>query len=293
MNLRQLEVFVAAVDTGNLTEAGEVVGLTQSAVSYSLSKLEAELGVTLLERGRQGAAITRIGEEVLQHARSVLTQVDIIRQKTARERGLSVGKLRFGCVPTIPPQLLTGILRDFQHKFPDIEIVLFEGMPQELAEWLAAGMIDIGTVLVPEAYPLSQPLVHNDIICIVSPKNPLAKEPMILRDSLVDETLIGPKAEYGVIGNMAGLESLILPRTRHEVSAPTTIFAMVRENMGVSLMPEMLIDPNREDIVAIPIGSQIQMDVYLAARIHSPANEAFLNTACTWAREHGFLQGGR
>ncbi len=56
MNLNQLEVLVAIVDTGNLTSAGDVVGLTQSAVSYSLSRLEAELGVTLLERGRQGIA---------------------------------------------------------------------------------------------------------------------------------------------------------------------------------------------------------------------------------------------
>jgi DNA-binding transcriptional LysR family regulator len=54
MNLAQLEVLVAILESGSLTEAAEVVGLKQSVVSYSLSKLEAELGVVLMERGRQG-----------------------------------------------------------------------------------------------------------------------------------------------------------------------------------------------------------------------------------------------
>lgn len=71
MNLGQLEVLVAIVDTGSLTEAADTVGLTQSAVSHSLSRLEAELGVTLLERGRQGASLTRIGEDVVEHAREI------------------------------------------------------------------------------------------------------------------------------------------------------------------------------------------------------------------------------
>ncbi|MEO1165535.1 MAG: LysR family transcriptional regulator, partial [Chloroflexota bacterium] len=74
MNLGQLEVLVAIVDTGSLTEAADTVGLTQSAVSHSLSRLEAELGVTLLERGRQGASLTRIGEDVVEHARAILQQ---------------------------------------------------------------------------------------------------------------------------------------------------------------------------------------------------------------------------
>lgn len=144
MNLSQFEVFVAIVDTGSMKEAAEIVGLTQSAISYSLSRLESELGVTLLERSRQGVTVTNIGKEVLQHARNILTQTEVIRQKTNRERGFSVGKIRFGTVPNIAPRLLTGILRDFQHKYPNIELVLFEGNPHELLEWLETDVIDVG-----------------------------------------------------------------------------------------------------------------------------------------------------
>jgi DNA-binding transcriptional LysR family regulator len=289
MNLSQLEVLVAIVDTGNLTEGAEDVGLTQSAVSYSLSRLEAELGVTLLERGRQGVTVTRIGEEVLQHARSILTQVDIIRQKAARERGLSVGKLRFGCVPTVPPRLLTGILRDFQQKYPDIQIVLFDGTPRELMEWLTEGVIDIGTVVAPDSYALAVPFATSEIKLIVSPDHRFAKQAVVPMDSLANETFIGPKADYGVLNTSPGLARIPLPRFRHEVSTQTTIFAMVRENMGISFMPEMLIDPEISGIAALSLAPQVLMNVYLATNTQSPAAEAFLTNAHGWAKSHGFL----
>lgn len=289
MNLGQLEVLVAIVDTGSLTEAAETVGLTQSAVSHSLNRLETELGVTLLERGRQGVAVTRIGKEVVQHARSILNQVEIIRQKTARERGLSVGKLRFGCVPNVPARVLTGIIRDFQHKYPDIEIVLFEGNPQELIDWLAGGVIDIGTVVSPDDYDTTVPLARSEIKALVSVDHPLASQPSVPVQALMDQPLIGPKVEYGTFVQMAEMHNIPLPHLRYEVSALNTILAMVRENMGVSLMPEMLIDTRTDGIQTVSLDPNLFLQVYLSANVQSPATQTFLENAHRWAREHGFL----
>lgn len=287
MNLNQLEVLVAIVETGSLTEAAESVGLTQSAVSHSLSKLEAELGVTLLERGRQGITITRIGNEVLQHARAIMGQVEVIRQKTARERGLSVGKLRFGCVPTVPPRMLAGVLRDFQHKYPDIEIVLFEGAPVELVEWLETGVVDVAAVVDPSKYPLSAMLVRNEVRAIVSQKHELASETAISFKQIANNPLIGPKEEYGIYGKMPPFKNMSIPRMQYEVSTQNTILTMVRENMGVSMLPSMLID-DPQGIVQIPFDPPIYIEVHLAAVVASPASQAFIEMANRWAMEHGF-----
>ncbi len=288
MNLGQLEVLVAIVDTGSLTEAAEAVGLTQSAVSYSLSKLEAELGVTLLERGRQGVTVTRIGEDILQHAGSILIQVEIIRQKTSRERGLAVGKLRFGCVPHTA-RLLTGIIRDFQHQYPDIEIVLFEGNPQELVDWLATQVIDIGTVLNPEDYATAVQLAQDEVKVVVSQAHRLATQAAVSVDALANEPLIGPKAEYWTFSNLLGAHMQLLPRLRYEVSAHNTIMAMVRENMGISMMPDKLVDADTEGLVKLSFDPQLVINVYLAATVQSPAIDAFLTSAAAWAKSHGFL----
>ncbi|MDJ0754315.1 MAG: LysR family transcriptional regulator [Ardenticatenaceae bacterium] len=291
MNLSQLEVLVAIVDTGSLTEAAEHVGLTQSAVSYSLSRLEAELGVTLLERGRRGGVVTRIGAEVLQHARNTLNQIEAIRQKAAHERGLTRGKLRFGCVPTIPVRLLTGVIRDFQQKFPDIETVIFEGSPREILNWLENGTIDIGIVVNPDDYLLSAPFVRGEVVAIMSDQHHLAASKDVSLDDLLEESFIALNAEYREYGGLAELvnnAAVKLPQPHHEVSTPATIFAMVQENLGVSLVFKMLLDSQAEGITALPLNPKQDLDIYLASNMDTPSVTAFLENASVWAKAHGF-----
>jgi DNA-binding transcriptional LysR family regulator len=289
MNLNQLEVLVAIVDSVSLTEAGEQIGLTQSAVSYSLSKLEAELGVQLLERGRQGIEITPIGEDVLIHARAILAQVEVIRQKTGRARGLAIGKLRFGCVPHVSPRLLTGILRSFQTDYPDIDIVIFEGKPVELMSWLHEGMVDVATVILPERFPVSAPLARDQIHVILSARHRLATQSSISLAQLAKESLIAPQEQYEMITALPQMQSISLPRLRYAVSSYQTIFAMVRENMGISLLPGKLLSPDVDGVVGVPLTPELSVDIHIAANISSPATDAFLTSAQRWSTEHGFL----
>jgi len=289
MNLVQLEVLVAIVESGSLTEAAELVGLTQSAVSYSLRKLEAELGVILMERGRQGVTLTEIGKDVLQNARSILMQVEIIRQKTSREQGLSTGKVRFGVVPNLVARLLTGILRGFQHKYPDIEIVLFEGNPHELLEWLETGVIDVGTVLIPDHYSYSTPFVSSEIKVVLPQTHALARGERVLFESLINYPLIGPKSQLRMFNTLLNSQNLPSLQLRYEVSSHTTIYTMIREGMGISLMPEALYEHDIDGIIALPFAPPIHFKVYLATYIDSPATTAFMNTAHQWSKTQGFI----
>ncbi|MEM9952707.1 MAG: LysR family transcriptional regulator [Chloroflexota bacterium] len=291
MNLSQLEVLVAIVDTGSLTDAADVVGLTQSAVSYSLSRLEAELGVTLLERGRQGVRVTAIGEDVLQHARTILTQTEIIRQKTNRERGLSVGKIRFGVVPNIAGRLLTGILRDFQHKFPEIEIVLYEGTPHEILEWLETDLVDVGAVLNPTAYTHTVAFASGVVKVILPKTHERASHDSFPMDALADYPLIGPKSQYRMFHSLVREWNLPLPQLRYEVSAFPTILTMVREGLGISMMPDMLYDADSFDgIVKLPFEPLLQLNIYLVTYADSPVALAFMKNSHQWSKEHGFLE---
>jgi len=290
MNLSQLEVVVAIVDTGSLTAAAEKVGLTQSAVSYSLSRLEAELGVTLLERNRQGVLVTQIGKEVIQHARMILGQIEVIRQKTNRERGLSSGKVRFGVVPDLDPRLLTGTIRQFQHKYPEIEIVLFEGNPHELLEWLETGVIDVGTVLDPKHYKNTVEFVSAEIKMLVPEKHPLAEKSSVSIAALAEYPLIGPRSQYRMFNDMlAGKNIPAMPPLRYEASSRNTIMTMVRENMGVSMMPETLYDGEMQGIVAISFDPPLHIKVYLATHVESPISITFMKHAHNRAKEHGFF----
>ncbi len=292
MNLGQLEILIAIAETGSLTEAAEKIGITQSGVSHSLNKLEDELGVTLLERRQKGGAITEVGEAILQHARTAVNQIEAIRQRAAHERGLTVGKLRFGCVPTVPPRLITGILRDFQQKYPDIDTIFFEGSPHELGEWLAQGIIDVGVVTRNEDYAMSVPFVHGEIVAILSQQHPQSDKSEIMLEDLLEDTFIGPKpeyVEYGVLAALIDNHQLVLPKRRHEVSTPATIFSMVQENMGISLVLKMLITSQAEGIATINLKPRLFANIYLASNTDLPATQAFLQSASDWSRSHGFM----
>jgi DNA-binding transcriptional LysR family regulator len=74
MTRAQFQVFAAVVDAGSFTEAAKALGLTQSSVSQAVASLEAELGVSLLTRGREGVTQTEIGARLIIHVREVLNQ---------------------------------------------------------------------------------------------------------------------------------------------------------------------------------------------------------------------------
>jgi len=230
---------------------------------------------------------------VVGHARAVLSQIEVIRQKTARARGVAAGKLRFGCVPYVSPHLLTGILRDFQHKYPEVEIVLFEGKPAELMGWLNEGIVDVATVLLPEAFALTVPLARDEIHVLVATAHPLAQQSTVSLEALADEALIAPQDQYRFMVSLPMLEGVKLPRLRYAVSAYHTIFGMVRENMGVSIVPGKLISPEQDGIVGVPLEPALVVDVYLGARVTSPVAEAFLANAHEWAIAQGFLPADR
>ncbi|MEO1166065.1 MAG: LysR family transcriptional regulator [Chloroflexota bacterium] len=114
MKLSQLEAFLAIIDTGSFSEAADHLGLSQSAISRALIKLETELDTKLVERHWDGAKPTDIGTEIALHARSTLKQIEIIQQKTAKRKGITKGKLNLGIALGITPRVFTSLIREFQ-----------------------------------------------------------------------------------------------------------------------------------------------------------------------------------
>ncbi|MCA9915389.1 MAG: LysR family transcriptional regulator substrate-binding protein, partial [Anaerolineae bacterium] len=137
-------------------------------------------------------------------------------------------------------------------------------------------------------YELVVPLAQSEIMLIVSDEHPFASEDSVAFAQIATEPFIGPKAEYGIFNQMPHLNRLPL-QFRYEVSSQTTILAMVRENLGISMMPEMLFDTRSDGVTAVPFTPALYLRVALAAHVSSPAADAFLQTAHGWAAAHGYL----
>ena len=89
--LRQLQYLVAIADTGRFHEAARSLNVSQPSLSAQIADAEQQLGAVLVERGRHGAIMTPIGEEIVRRARAILSQVEDLRSVAGRPAGLVAG----------------------------------------------------------------------------------------------------------------------------------------------------------------------------------------------------------
>ena len=293
MNFSQLESFVALADTGSFTEAAYAIDLTQSAVSHALSALERELGVTLLERNHTGVvALTHIGQKLLPHVRALLAQAETIQQEARAARGLARGKLRLGSIPPVSPRVLAGVLTHFQQQYPDIEVALFEGTLQEVYEWLDTSMIDVGFVHYPAKELESTLLTTDELQLFVASGHRLHARPSVTVKDLRDERWILPRTGCEVPEVFEQKHGKNGPPIRYQASEGATILAMVREGLGITILPRMMLPDRLEGICGIPLDPPRHLQIGLAVRsadAASPAATLFVQTAVAWVQERRAL----
>jgi DNA-binding transcriptional LysR family regulator len=119
-----LRVFARVMDRGNFSLAASDLGLTPSAVSKLISRLEDRLGVRLLERSTRRLALTPEGETFLARARRIIADIEEAEAEVARVRGAPRGKLRINAGTAFGLHQLAPALADFLARYPEIDIDL-------------------------------------------------------------------------------------------------------------------------------------------------------------------------
>ncbi|MBO0791606.1 MAG: LysR family transcriptional regulator [Ktedonobacteraceae bacterium] len=293
MNFTQLQSFVAVAETRSFTEAAYAIGLTQSTVSHALAALESELGVILLERNRKGLiALTNAGQKLLPYARQLLALAETIRQEAKAAHGLLMGKLRLGSMSAVSPRLLVGVLSHFQRQYPNIDVVLFEGTVPEVQEWIETSLIDVGFVIHPAKEAESMLLTTDTMQAIVASGHHLSARTSVTLKELREEHVIMPRTGCTfpeIFGQVRGKQG---PHIRSQASEHATILAMIREGLGITILPRLILPEKLEGIVAIPFAPPLRLQIGLTVsspETVSPAVKLFVQTAVAWVQEHAPL----
>jgi DNA-binding transcriptional LysR family regulator len=146
VELRELNAFVAVAEEGGMSAASRRLHISQPALSQTVSSLERQLGVKLLERSSTGVRTTEAGGALLAEARAILARHDQALRRMAEFTTEGGGVLRLGVPMELPPELLQGALTKFAANCPDTRV-----MPRHLStaaqvSALRGGEIDIGLV---------------------------------------------------------------------------------------------------------------------------------------------------
>lgn len=144
VKLHQVRALLAISETGSIRMAARMLNLTQPALSKSVSELEKELGIPILNRSSSGATITSWGRSILERCRTIDAEIQSISEDAALLRENWSGRLRIGIISVVAGQEIVTALRNLRDRFPGIQISIHELRPQTVTQFVRDGIIDIG-----------------------------------------------------------------------------------------------------------------------------------------------------
>ena len=150
MELRHLRYFVAIAEERSITRAAERLWVAQPGLSTQMRRLEAELGIQLLDRHTRGVQLTPAGEVFLERARATLAAAEAAQSTRADLEAGLVGTVRVGIATETPAGFATSLLAGFGQDRPDVEVTVFESYSGTLMRDLRDGRLD--AVIVPAAF---------------------------------------------------------------------------------------------------------------------------------------------
>ncbi|RAS70910.1 DNA-binding transcriptional LysR family regulator [Lentzea atacamensis] len=176
MLLRQLEYLVALARERHFARAAESCHVSQPSLSAAISKLERELGVPIVSRGRRFESLTPEGERVLLWAHRMLADRDALRQDLSRMRESLSGVLRIGAIPTALPAapLLT---TPFCERHPHVRVVLESLSSSEIERGLAEFVLDVAMTYV-DSSVRALPLYEERYVLLTPDDEEIASRPV-------------------------------------------------------------------------------------------------------------------
>lgn len=269
MNLMHWRMLVAIADTGNITRAAEHVGMTQSGASQALALLEDMLGIRLFVRENRQTLPTAVGVDVIEQARVMLQALETIRATADAARDIQRGTIRLASFPMVLATFLPPLLRQFKQLYPGIQVVALEVSDNEVEALLGAGLVDLGVVLNPPPERNAGILGRDTWVAVLPMAHPLARgnhEHGLRLEALVEQPFVLATGGCSVNArSLAADAGFALLDVRVEVREWSSAFTLVRENVGVTLVPEMTLPANRKGLRVLPLAVPVHREFALVA----------------------------
>lgn len=244
LNERHLMQLAAVLDTGGVSEGAALLGMTQSAVSRSLSMLEARVGAALFKPGRRPLQATPLGLQLAIHGRAILLASRRASEAVQGHLKGTSGLVRIGGVPFFMDALVSSMIAQFHLNEPEISVQQSYGNLPELTSGLDAQVIDLGIVPIGSAHPGSNyefiELLpgRNIVACRVG--HPLMRQSHLLASDLAEQSWIAPLPGSPL---MSDLQMILLSigvtdlKIRYSGGSLQSVVNFIAETDALALLP--------------------------------------------------------
>lgn len=177
MTLTQLNYIVAVDKYKNFGVAAQHCNITQPTLSMQIQKLEEDLDVILFDRSHQPIKTTKVGELLIQQAKSILREATKFNEIILEEKDETAGEIRIGVIPTLAPYLMPMFLPEFMKKNTHLKIIVEELQTSQILTKLDESELDIGLLVTPIDHNdlKTEPIFYEPFLAYVSEKSTLAK----------------------------------------------------------------------------------------------------------------------
>ena len=285
MELRQLRYLIAVADEQHFTRAAAREHVAQPALSQQIRRLEAELGLTLVQRTTRRVAMTEAGELLVGRARRAIAELEAATAELQSLAGVQAGRLSVGALHTMGPVDLSLLLATFHRRYPGVELTVREQSSDELAAMLRDDEVDLAFLSVTEriqSHGLTlHPLVREGLVAVLPPDHRLAGRREVRLAELAGDAFISFRegARLRELLVTAAAAAGFAPRIALESNESRRICSLVSRGLGVAILPRSDGEGAGSTVaVSALAGPELQRDVTLAARAQrrlSPAALAF------------------
>ena len=268
ITLNSMEAFDAVMKTGSATGAAKQLGLTQPGVSRLIAQLENNVGFSLFYREK---------------ARLFPTDEAIALHKNIHQS--HVGELNIVAPSSFVAGPLAEAVASFVKLHPNVKISLDSHSPARACELVANKAFDCGFIQFPENHEglWCEPIVTSHLVCAVSSSHPFADAKQLTAQDLRDESLVllgrGRHSRKQI--EHAFLQNNIRVNVRVETHTVTTACTLVKHNVGISIVNELLAKQYQDDALKlVPFIPKIELTYGFITSASTPMNRltnAFYN----------------
>ncbi|MDR6979723.1 DNA-binding transcriptional LysR family regulator [Streptomyces sp. 3330] len=292
MDIRQLEYFLAIVDSGGFNRAASALYVSQPSLSQAVRTLERDLGSDLFHRIGRRVVLTEAGRALIEPARAAVRSLETARASVASVHELRTGRLDVASMPSQAVEPLTTLISAFSDRHPGVVVTVKAVFTaRDVTEAVRTGTVELGLLATAGPLPCTEvatlDLGRQRFVLLVPPGDPFGG-----RGSLTSEELSGRRLIVGQPGTgmRAYVDSLrdqgVAFSVAAEIEHRVAVLPLVLAGLGLAVVTDSWRD------LAWRAGAHV-LDIEPATALHiglvsrrgpvSPAAAAFLATASATA----------
>jgi len=273
-----LRCFVTVAETGSISAAAARLHRTPSAISMTVSGLEAQFGRPLFEAGSKNR-LTPFGSYVFETSREQLKQFTRSMESIEAYARNDFGRVDIAAVPSFATRYLPGLLANFIGRYPQVVLSIRDASSAQINELVEQGHIDVGIASPTQDSPALQfqPLLSDPLGVVCSRSHPLAVQDRALTwNDLEGHAFIA----NGTCRQIRAPEfRAVLASSDMDVQNTTSLLALVASGFGITTLPRLAVPVEREDVAFKPTAyGHLQRIIGITTspdRTLSPAAAAF------------------